>query len=200
MHNYSTKIVSSEWRLHGTRFGDLAKSFTPLSHSILFAPLTPNQRLALSTSAPNPTRQWVELPGPGKSPPLSQSSGGHVGFDRKEETKPAAPPAPSSTPLTPLCTAVKSQGLQYPYAALSRRSDRRPAARGCAPHSKPTRTRTPLPFTYMTRHITRTPTMLTTLPRDYHTARKCCRTPTGTKLNTYLETVPGSCACPFYFC
>jgi hypothetical protein len=50
MLSYSTKIVSSEWRLHGTQFGDLAKSFTSLSlHSL--PPLTSNQsRISLHLS------------------------------------------------------------------------------------------------------------------------------------------------------
>jgi hypothetical protein len=46
---------------------------------------------------------------------------------RKEETKPAAAHAPSSTPASPLCMAVQYRGKTYLYTALSRCSDRPPS-------------------------------------------------------------------------
>jgi hypothetical protein len=59
---------------------------------------------------------------------LSRLSGGRGNMDRSKETKPAPITVPSRTPETPLCTPLNKQGLPYPYTALSRRSDRRPAA------------------------------------------------------------------------
>jgi hypothetical protein len=199
MQSYSTRFVTFGW-MDGEP--PEPKSWQDLALSLSLHP-HPNQPPIRAAAPPAhqlaPTPQRVKL-GFSLLPPFSHAPANRRNLDRKEETEPASENAPSSTPGIPLYTPLKKRGLTYPYAAPSRRSDRRPAARGRAPCSEPTRTPNPLPFTYMTRHVTRTPTMLTTFPRDGHTARKRCRTAAGTKPNAPLETVPGSCAFPFCFC
>jgi hypothetical protein len=156
----------------------LCKICTHLSHSTLYRF---HPQPAPQNSPPqhqNPTNQWEKLQEPNPLLcPMSLRDRGSL--DGKEEAEPASENTPSSTPEIPLYTPLKKRGLTYPYTTLSRRSDRRPLSFGRAPRSELTRTRTPLPFTYMTRHVTRTSKLFTTLfPIDY-TNHGCYRTPTG---------------------
>jgi hypothetical protein len=70
------------------------------------------------------------------------------GLYKKEKADPASENAPSRMPVTPLHMPLNKRSLTYPYTALSRRSDRRPAARGRAPRSEPTGNRSPFLFTH----------------------------------------------------
>jgi hypothetical protein len=160
--------------------------------------LNPNQRQALSTLAvqPYPTVSRVRTHA---LLSLSRPFGCRGGLEKKELPKPASYTAPSSKPTTPLCTTQIKRGETYPLRCPIASLWPAPSCPWTHAHSKPTRTRTPLPSCKRARHRTRTLSVPTTWPLIHHTANGRYRTPVCTNLFLLFLAVPARDARSFCF-